>query len=94
MFPIDIDQLLRLVTPEVHAGLRRAVELGKWHDGTPLTREQRELCLQALIAYESRRLAPEERVGYIDRGSKRDGEQCDADRDEPDVVRIVRDGVH
>jgi hypothetical protein len=85
---MQFNEILQLVTPEVHAGLRRAVELGKWPDGTVLSREQRELCLQALIAWEARALAPEERAGFIDRGHKAAGERC---ADEPAVVRIVRD---
>jgi uncharacterized protein YeaC (DUF1315 family) len=85
---MQVHEILQLVTPEVHAGLRRAVELGKWPDGTVLSREQRELCLQALIAWEAHALAPEERTGFIDRGHKAVGERC---ADEPAVVRIVRD---
>jgi len=30
-----------------------------------LSKEQRELCLQAVIAYEEKHLSPEERTGYI-----------------------------
>jgi hypothetical protein len=83
--------ILQLVTPEVHAGLRRAVELGKWADGAPLSRAQRELCLQALIAWEARELDPEQRAGHIDRGHKTEGEVCSTPADEPAVVRIIRD---
>lgn len=88
---MDLDSILQLVTPEVHAGLRTAVEIGKWADGTMLTREQRELCLQALIAWEARHLQPEERVGHIDRGSKAEGETCATPHDEPEIIRIIRD---
>jgi hypothetical protein len=88
---MDLDAILRFVTPEVHAGLQRAVELGRWADGTPLTREQRELCLQAVIAFEAREMPPERRTGYIDRGSKAAGERCATPADEPTVVRIVRE---
>jgi uncharacterized protein YeaC (DUF1315 family) len=67
------------------------VEIGRWADGNPLTREQRELCLQAVIAFEARELPAERRTGYIDRGSKATGERCSAEDDEPTVVRIIRD---
>ena len=73
---MDITELLPLITPQVHAGLVRAVEIGKWEDGTPLTREQRELCLQAVIAFEAAALPPEQRAGYIDRGSKTSADRC------------------
>ena len=83
---MDFKDILQLLTPEVHETLKRAVEIGKWTDGSVLSREQRELCLQAVIAYDARHLAAEERSGYIDRGSKQG--LCD---DEPAVIRIVRD---
>ena len=83
---MDFRDILQLVTPQVHEALKRAVETGKWADGTVLGREQRELCLQAVIAYDARHLSAEERSGYIDRGARQG--RCD---DEPAVVRIVRD---
>jgi len=88
---MDLQEILQFVNPEVLAALRRAVELGRWEDGTRLEPAQRELCLQAVIAYEARELPPQERTGYIDRGSKAQGELCDAPSTEPEVVRIVRD---
>lgn len=88
---MELDDILRLVTPEVHAALRTAVETGRWADGNTLTREQRELCLQALIAWEARHLAPEQRVGHIDRGSKAEGARCDAPPGAPEPVRFLGD---
>ena len=90
---MDFNAILAMITPEVHESLRRAVEIGKWADGAALTREQRELCLQAVIAWEARHLASEQRTGYIDRGAKAEGEVCGTHEhdDEPDVIRIVRD---
>ena len=64
---MDFNTIVEMITPEVHASLRRAVEIGKWADGVALTREQREQCLQAVIAWEARHLASEARTGYIDR---------------------------
>jgi hypothetical protein len=90
---MDFNAILEMITPEVHASLRRAVEIGKWADGVALTREQRELCLQAVIAWEARHLENEARTGYIDRGSKAEGEVCAGHDDEPAVIRIVRDST-
>src|SRR5690606_29878888 len=45
-------QMLRNISPEVYESLKTAVELGKWADGRKLTQEQKELCLQAIIAWE------------------------------------------
>lgn len=75
---MDFLQLIDNLTPEIHQRLKRAVELGRWPDGTRLSAEQRELSLQAVIAYEARHVEASERVGYIDRGSKAGGEVCDS----------------
>lgn len=73
---MDYQQLIEAMSPEQYQSLRRAVELGKWPDGSPVTREQRENAMQAIIAWGQRHLPAEQRVGYIDRGHK-EGEQCD-----------------
>ncbi|MEE4251798.1 MAG: DUF1315 family protein [Alcanivoracaceae bacterium] len=50
---------------EVYQSLRRAVELGRWPDGRPLTAEQRQTSLQAVIAWEALNLPEQERTGFI-----------------------------
>ncbi|MEH6491269.1 YeaC family protein [Halopseudomonas sp.] len=57
--------MLRNITPDVYAALKLAVEIGKWPDGRKLTQEQKELCLQAMIAWEQDNLPEEERTGYM-----------------------------
>lgn len=74
---MDMNQLINNLTPEIHLNLKRALELGKWPDGRPLTELQKELCMEAVISYEYQHLSEEQRVGYIDRGSKAEGEMCD-----------------
>jgi uncharacterized protein YeaC (DUF1315 family) len=63
---MNLQQLLSSLTPDIYANLKRAVELGKWPDGKRLSQEQRELCMQAVIAYEHRHLPPEQHIGYIE----------------------------
>jgi uncharacterized protein YeaC (DUF1315 family) len=53
------------ITPEIYQSLKLAVEIGKWPDGRKLTQEQKELTLQALIAWEIHNLPEEERIGYM-----------------------------
>lgn len=53
------------ITPEIYENLKLAVELGKWSDGRKLTPEQRELCMQAMIAWEVKNLPEEQRTGYM-----------------------------
>ena len=62
---MNLEDLLKQITPQVYANLKQAIELGKWPNGERLNAEQREHCIQAIIAYEHRNLAPEERSGYI-----------------------------
>ena len=64
------DDLVRQITPELYATFVRCLELGKWPDGRAMTPEQREHCLQAVIAYDALHKPETERVGYIDRGRK------------------------
>ncbi len=53
------------ITPEIYASLKLAVEIGKWPDGRKLSPEQKELTLQAMIAWEIQNLPEEERTGYM-----------------------------
>ncbi|MAY34612.1 MAG: hypothetical protein CMN84_00785 [Spongiibacteraceae bacterium] len=84
---MNVEAMLKAMTPEIHAALKRAVEIGKWPDGRPLTGEQKEVCMEAVITYDLHTLTEEERVGYIDRGSKAEGELCD---DEPAETSILK----
>ena len=67
---MDFNALLESITPDTLGNLRQAVELGRWPDGRKLEPAQRELCLQAVIAWESRNLPAEQRTGYIGQGCK------------------------
>ena len=71
---MNVEAMLKAMTPEIHAALKRAVEIGKWPDGRPLTSEQKDVCMEAVITYEHHNVSEDERVGYIDRGSKAEGE--------------------
>lgn len=66
----DLEQLLQMINPEIHAKLRRAVEIGRWEDGTRLRPDQIEHCLQAVIAWEQKHLPPEQRVGHMEDACK------------------------
>ena len=49
-------EMIENITPDIYESLKLAVEIGKWSDGRKLTQEQRELSLQALIAWEVQNL--------------------------------------
>jgi uncharacterized protein YeaC (DUF1315 family) len=61
----NLSDLLNNITPDIYQRLKTAVEIGKWPNGIAITSEQRELCMQAVIAYEMKHLPPEERSGFI-----------------------------
>ena len=61
---MDLRQLLDSITPEIYESLKRAIEVGKWPDGRALYDGQKELCIQAVIAYDERKPA-DQRTGYV-----------------------------
>lgn len=65
-----IDQLLSSITPEAYENLKYAAETGRWPNGEKLSQEQRDYCLQAIIAYDLKHNREEDRVGFIDRSKK------------------------
>ncbi len=60
-----LDTFLQHMTPTIHQTLRTALEIGKWPDGRPLTNQEREASLQAVIVYEHDNLPESERVGFM-----------------------------
>lgn len=51
---MDRDQLINAITPQAYERLLYAVETGKWPEGTPLSAEQRDSCLQAVMLYQAK----------------------------------------
>jgi uncharacterized protein len=71
---MDYQELLEQVTPQVYASFKRALETGKWPDGAIMTVDQKEHCMQAIIAYDELRVPQQQRVGFIDAGKKEKSE--------------------
>ena len=68
---MNFDELATNMTPDIYSRLRESVELGRWPTGQALTKEQKNLCLEAIIKYEVRNEVPvEKRTGYISQGCK------------------------
>ena len=80
---MDYQQIIDSMSPEIYQSLKRSVEVGKWPDGKPLSAEQRQNALQAIIAWSEKHLPQSEHVGYIDKGRKAGG-VCD----EPQVLPL------
>jgi len=51
---MDAEQLINAITPEAYERLLFAVETGKWPEGTLLSQEQRDSCMQAVMLYQSK----------------------------------------
>ncbi len=62
---MDVDKYTAALTPEIIERFKTAIELGKWPDGRKLSPEQKETCMQAIIAYEHQHVAENERTGYV-----------------------------
>ncbi len=73
---MDYQTLIDSMSSEIYQNLKRALEIGRWPDGRPLSAEQRATVMEAQISWGERHLPEEQRVGFIDRGHKA-GEVCD-----------------
>lgn len=82
------EELIERLDPAVYQSLKKAIELGKWPDDRIISPEQRAICMEAVLHYESLHNIPElDRVGYIDR-KKADGDACGPD-DGTSPIRIL-----
>ena len=81
---MNIEQVLSSLNPEIVEKFKTAIEIGKWANGEPLTQQQREICMQAVLIWEHKHLPETERTGYIDRGSKAEDEHCESHDDAHD----------
>ena len=86
---MDYQEFIDKLSPDIVERLRRGVETGRWPDGKPLTPEQREHSLQALIAWDARHAPTEQRVGFIDTG--RTAAAAAANPEARDTLRWVAD---
>ncbi|MCK0536534.1 DUF1315 family protein [Alcanivorax quisquiliarum] len=90
--PRDFAALVDSMSMEVWHNMRRAVETGRWPDGRRLTAEQRQLSLQAVLAWEVRNEVPEDqRTGFVP------VPECDTDdpqTEQPVDLRPAKGGSH
>ena len=89
---MNFNDVAKGLTPEVYEQLKSAVEIGKWPDGRVLSKEQRQISMEAVLRYEVENLAPEQRTGYIppktgDACSHDDVTNSDRHANEPQAIR-------
>ncbi|MFN3163798.1 MAG: YeaC family protein [Pseudohongiellaceae bacterium] len=80
-----VEELIAAMTPEIYAKLRTAIELGKWQDGSRLSPEQLEQCMEVMILYEARYLPEEQRTGA------NLPQSCQSKGEEASKLRILND---
>lgn len=51
---MQVDQLLAVMTDDIFGKFKQAIETGKWLDGKPLSDEQKETVLQAVLLYQAK----------------------------------------
>ncbi|WP_250658712.1 YeaC family protein [Alkalimarinus coralli] len=88
---MTFEEIIQKIDPQIYQNLRTAIELGKWPDGRTLTREQKEISMQAVIYYENQANIDEsDRIGFIDR-AKVEATPC-ASSAEPKAVDVINVG--
>ena len=68
-----VNELVESLTPSMVNDLKQAIELGKFRDGRVVSREQKELMIEATILYDALKLPEEERTGFIHRKKQASG---------------------
>ncbi|MFV1871884.1 MAG: YeaC family protein [Oleiphilus sp.] len=85
---MNFEDAAQQISPEIYQRFKEALELGKWPDGRAVTTKQKEICLQAIIVYETAQGIPEhKRTGYVD--STKKTTPCGPKNDDTDTVRIL-----
>lgn len=84
---MNLNDIINQITPEIYESLKEAVALGKWGDGNPLTQDQKEICLQAIIVYEQR-LPEEERLGHIQSAECASHDDRDPNKPDEQIITI------
>jgi uncharacterized protein YeaC (DUF1315 family) len=84
---MNIQELLKTVTPEVYENLKKSIELGKWPNGQKLTPQQREHSLQLVIAYEMEHINEKERTGYVPPKDACASKKPSTESDEPTPIK-------
>lgn len=83
----SIENLVSQLNTDVYERIKLAIELGKWADGSRLTSEQLENCMQLLILYEAHNLGESERTGQKLGACKTEASQID----QPITVKLNRE---
>ncbi len=65
---MQIEQLMAMMNDTIYEKFVQAIETGKWLDGKPLSEEQKETVMQAILVYQSKVKASEEHMTVGENG--------------------------
>ncbi|SHO58333.1 YeaC family protein [Vibrio quintilis] len=90
---MNAQQLIEIITPEAYQRLLYAVETGKWPEGTTLSQEQRDACIQAVMLFQSKHNTEPEHMtiaagGEVCFKSKSELKQQFQTKDENEILRV------
>jgi len=86
---MNFEDAAEAINPEVYGRFKLAIELGRWPDGRSLSKDQKEICLQAVMLYEAKHDVDEsQRIGYVD-SSKKTSPCGPKDSDDTSTVKIL-----
>lgn len=87
---MTFEEIIQKIDPQIYKNLRMAIELGKWPDGRVLTREQKEISMEAVIYYENQANIPDsERIGFIDNAKVKTTPCATSSDSEAAVIKVV-----
>ncbi|MDG3088673.1 DUF1315 family protein [Vibrio hannami] len=91
---MEVEQLIASITPEAYERLQYAVETGRWPEGTELTQEQRDYCMQAVMLYQSKHNDNAEHMSVEKGGEIKFKSKAELKRDfSPEQAEIARNKV-
>ncbi len=75
---MNFEALVRSMPPATYENLKTSLEIGKWPDGTRLTDQQKEDCMQLVLGYDMIHFPENQRIGFIDKSCASKSKQSSA----------------
>lgn len=62
---MDFEKAAQSMGSDVYQRFKSAIETGRWPDGSSVSEEQKQTCMQAIILYEQKHVAADQRTGFV-----------------------------
>ena len=74
---MTVEELIKAMTPDIYRTMKSSLELSRWPDGRKMDKDQKPLCMEALIRYETITNMPaEQRIGYMEAACKSSNDEA------------------